>query len=91
MSFSKVIQLGTIGQLTLGETAGAVQLQIGVADSAGGGSVAGVAKVSANVSAEISIAELIDAGLALAEAKFPALSSEIAVLKGLVDAAIAKA
>ena len=89
MSLSKEIKLGSIGTLTISESSGVATLAISIAESVGGGDVAGFAKVGASVNVQLGVQELIDAGLALAAAKFPSAAPEINGLKAIMDAAIA--
>jgi hypothetical protein len=90
MSLSKVIPIGSLGQISLSEEGGVGSISLSVSDQAGGGSIAGVAKFSASVTVQASAIQLADAGLVALEAKFPSLSAEIAVLKAAMDAEAAK-
>ena len=89
MSYSKVIQLGSVGSITISESAGNASVALSLNESVGGGDVKGFAKASVSVAVDVSAQELIDAGLALAEAKFPTAAAEIAGVKAIIDAAIA--
>ena len=89
MGYSKSIALGSLGSLVISEAAGQVQVQLSLSDQAGGGSIGGFAKGTVSVAISLDSKELIDAGLSLAETKFPAASAEIAALKAIVDAAVA--
>lgn len=91
MSYSKVIPIGSMGSLTISEAGGDAKLSLSISDQAGGGPIAGVAKVSASVSADVSVQMLVDAGFELAKVKFPQFASEIDMAKGLIDAEMAKA
>lgn len=77
----------TFGPVTISEEAGIVTVSASAA--LGGGAVAGVASVQASIT--LSAVQLLDAALVLAEAKFPTVATEIAALKVMVDAEIAKA
>lgn len=90
MGYSKLIPIGSAGQLSIAEAGGVAQLQLSLSESVGGGSVAGVAKGSVSASIEVSALELVDAGLGLLESKFPAVASIIAVLKAAIDAEASK-
>lgn len=88
MSYSKVIPVGSAGSLTISEAAGEGKLVLSVAEAAGG-SLVGVAKASINVEVDVSVAALVDVGLALAEAKYPSAAALIAGIKGIIDAEVA--
>lgn len=88
---NKVIPLGTVGNLVLAEEAGVVSLKLSLAESVGGGSVAGVVKAGLSAEVELSAAQLIDVGLELAKAKFPSVASLIDAAKLAIDAELAKA
>ncbi len=90
MSFSKVIPLGSAGQISINEADGSGSVALSIGESLGGGSVAGVAKVKASVEVDASLLQLVDAGLVALEAKFPSLAPAIVLLKGLIDAEAAK-
>jgi len=86
MSFSK-----QYGPVMISENGGEFKLTVAIAQSAGGGSVAGFVKGSANIEVDLESKLLIDAGLDIVSAKFPVIAGEVAALKALVDAEIAKA
>lgn len=88
--FSKSIALGSLGSLTVSESDGVARLSVSVGAVAGSGDVAGALKCVASVEADVAASELIDLGLALAEAKFPAIASLIADAKAGIDAELAK-
>lgn len=88
MSYSKSIALGSVGQISISESAGKANLSLTLSEQAGGNEIAGFAKGSVSVSVELDAKELIDAGMALAEAKFPSAAPEIAALKAIIDAAV---
>lgn len=90
MGFSKVIQLGEVGQLTIAEDSAKVQLSLSVSQQAGQGSVGGFAKASLSAGVELDAHILIDAGLDLAIAKFPAAASILQGAKAAIDAELAK-
>lgn len=85
MSYSK-----SWGPLSISESGGIATVAVSASASVGGGSVAGVVQASVSASAQISGVELVNAGLAIAASKFPAIAGEIAALQGLIDAEIAK-
>lgn len=91
MSFSKVIPVGSVGQLEISEAGGVATLKATLAQSAGGGSMEGVAKASASIELDVSAKQLIDAGLELAAAKFPMAAAAIEGAKAMIDAELAKA
>lgn len=86
MSFSKIIPLGSAGQITISEEGGAGSIALSISESVGGGSIAGVAKVKASVEVDASLLQLVDAGLLALEAKLPSLAAAIALLKAAIDA-----
>lgn len=90
MGFSKVIPLGSVGQLSINEDGGVGSVVLSVGGSIGGGSIAGVLKGKASVEVDANAKDLIDAGLLLCEAKFPAAASIIGVLKAAIDAEMEK-
>ena len=90
MAYSKVIQIGSAGQLSITEAAGIATVQVSLSEAVGGGSVAGAVKASVSAEVSISAMELVDAGLALAEAQFPSVASLIAAAKTAIDAEVAK-
>lgn len=91
MSLSKVIPIGSVGSLSLQESAGMVSVKVTVSQALGGGSVAGAVKASATAEVDVSAQVLIDAGLELAAAKFPAVASLLQAAKVAIDAELAKA
>lgn len=90
MSYQKVIPVGSIGSMSITEQGGVATLAISLADSAGGGNVAGFLKAKATVEADVSALMLMDAALDLLAAKFPAGASAIQMLKALVDSEASK-
>ena len=84
MSYSKAL-----GPLTISESAGVVTIALAADASVGGGSVAGVVKASVSAQAQLSAAQLIDAALELAAAKYPSVAIEIQGVKALVVAELA--
>lgn len=86
MGFQKVIEIGQMGSLTISEQGGVASVKIGIAAQAGGGSVAGAAKGQVSAEIDLSAIELIDAGMALLESKFPSAAPVIASIKALIDA-----
>lgn len=90
MSYSKVIPIGNAGSLNISEAGGVAKLDIAIAESLGGGNIAGVAKASVAIGVEVSALLLMDAGMDLAASKFPQFAAEIALVKGALDAEAAK-
>ncbi len=86
MGFSK-----SYGPVSISESQGNFTFAIDDSVKVGGGSVEGVISVSGQGSATLEAGVLVDAGLAAAEAKYPSLAAEIAVLKDMIDSEIAKA
>ena len=90
MSYSKVIPIGSVGQIEIKEEGGSASVKVSIAESVGGGDVAGVAKASLSAEIDISAIQLIDAGLSLVESKYPAIAGMVAMLKAAIDAEAAK-
>lgn len=90
MGFSKVIPLGSVGQISIQEEGLKGSISLSVAESVGGGSVAGALSVKASVEVDATVIQLVDAGLMALEAKYPSLAGAIVVLKGLIDAEASK-
>lgn len=90
MAFSKVLYQGADGSVIVSEDAGVVKFTAEASVALGGGSVAGALKLHSSNCVELSAAQLMDAGLALAMEKFPSIAAEIAVVKGLIDAELSK-
>jgi hypothetical protein len=90
MSYSKTIALGSAGSLVIAESGGNANVTVSLNESVGGGSVSGFAKATLSAEVQVSGAELINAGLALAAAKWPTLASAVTVLQGLIDTELAK-
>jgi hypothetical protein len=88
--FSKVIQVGDAGQVSISEQGGVASVEVALSQQAGGGDVAGFAKASVSAKIEVSAHQLIDAGLELAKAKFPSAASIIDGAKVIIDAEIGK-
>lgn len=88
--FSKVIPVGEKGQLSISEAAGVATLAFSIAESVGGGSTAGVLVAKATAEVDIKAEELIDAGMGLAKAKWPALAGAIDGIQKFIDDEIAK-
>ncbi len=89
MGFSKQIISGEYGSVTISEAAGVATVAASANGALGGGSVAGVASVSATVAVNLSAKQLIDAGFALAEAKFPTVAPFLKMANDAMDAEIA--
>ena len=88
--FSKSIDLGSAGKLDLSELAGVVTAKLSLSESVGGGSVAGVVKGTVSAEVDFGAQQLIDAGLALVKAKYPALAAVVDAVQSGIDAEIAK-
>ena len=71
MGFSKQIQLGSAGTLTITEASGVATIKISVAENVGGGSAAGVVKAVASAEVDISAAQLAQIGLDFLKSKLP--------------------
>jgi hypothetical protein len=87
----KVLASGPMGSVVLKEAAGVVSLVLASELALGGGSMEGAMKAKLSGELDLDAKILIDAGLELAAAKFPALAMEIMAAKALIDAEIAKA
>jgi hypothetical protein len=85
MSYSKVYPIGTAGSLTIGEVGGVATLTLALSESSGG-SFVGAAKGTVSVQAEVSAIAIIDAGLALLEAKYPSAASILTALQAIIAA-----
>lgn len=87
--FSKVIQVGNAGQVAISEQGGVASVKVSLSEQVGGGSVAGVVKATVSAELDVSAKQLIDAGLDLAAAKFPAAAAAIEGAKAIIDAEMA--
>lgn len=72
MGFSKTIELGNVGSLTLSEAAGTATVKVTVAQNVGGGAAAGIVKAAASAEIDISAAELAKLALDFLKSKLPA-------------------
>lgn len=91
MSFSKQIQAGP-ATLTISESEGVASLQVSVDQSLGGGEAAGVLKAKVSAQIDLGAKQAADLGLAMLEAKFPALAPFIeSTIKPAIDAELSKA
>lgn len=79
MSYSKVIQIGSAGSLSLSEAGGVVSVNLSIAE-ASGGSLVGAGKASVSVQGELSVLAVVDVALNLVASKYPAASD---IIKGL--------
>lgn len=86
----KDIVKGQYGGLSVSEQGGEVVLAGSLSASLGGGEAAGVVKVGGSLSISVEAKQLIDLGLDLAAAKYPAVASLIAAAKTAIDAELAK-
>jgi hypothetical protein len=89
MAVSKQWQEGPV-TVTLQASGGTASLSANASFSAGGGPVAGFLSLSNQTTIAVKDQVLVDAGLAVAAEKFPALAGEIKALQALVDAELAK-
>jgi hypothetical protein len=88
MSFSKSVALfGGAGQLVASEAAGVVTLAV----TAGASFENGALKFESSNEFDVGAEQLIDLGLELAAAKYPAAASLINEVKALADAAVSSA
>lgn len=90
MGFSKVIQVGSAGQIVIAEQGGKASVSVSLSEQAGGGQAASFAKASVSASLEVDAVVLIDAGLELAKAKFPGAASLIDGAKAIIDTELAQ-
>lgn len=84
----KIIELGEIGSLTIGESAGQASLKFYFEKAVGGGAAAGVLKAKASVELDLGAQQAADLALALLAAHFPSASGLIEGLKLEVDAVL---
>ena len=85
MAYSKVIQIGSAGSLTLSEAGGVVSVSLSLSEATGG-SLAGAGKVSASVQGDISALVAVDALLGLVISKYPASAALIQGLEAILAA-----
>ena len=71
MSFSKVIQIGSAGSLTISEAAGVATVKVAIAENVGGGEAAGVLKAVASAEIDVQAAELAQLALDFLKSKLP--------------------
>lgn len=90
MSYSKTIAVGSQGSLVITEAEGVATVKFDLSQNAGGGPVAGFAQGQVSAQVSVSAKELIDAGLALAAAKFPTATVIITEVQAVIDAEISK-
>jgi hypothetical protein len=90
MGYSKKIQVGP-ASLSISESAGAATVAISVDESLGGGSIAGVAKAKASAEIDVEAQVLIDAGFALAEAKWPTIAPYLKMAQVEIDSLVSQA
>ena len=86
---SKQVQVGPLA-LSLSASGGSATVAISLAQAVGGGELAGVAQASVNASIVVQDQMLIDAGFALAIAKFPAIASVLQLAQAACDAELQK-
>lgn len=91
MAYQKVIPVGSAGSVTISEDGGTASVKVSLSEQAGGGNVVGFAKASLSAELDVSAAELVDAGLAIAAAKYPAAAALIDGVKAIIDSEMAKA
>lgn len=88
MSYSKVVQLGSAGALSISEAGGVAKLSLSIAQSSAA-SLAGVLKGSLTAEVDVDGKVLVDSALDYLSAKYPSASAVILGLKAIVDAEIA--
>lgn len=86
---SKQIQAGPFA-LTVSAADGELSLVAGISGSAGGGSAAGILKGGANFNIALEDRQAADLAIALLEAKFPAGTAFLELVKAGVDAELTK-
>jgi hypothetical protein len=89
MAFSKIIPVGSAGSLTIAEQAGEAKFILSLNEAVGGGKTAGALKAGVAIEVDVEGKALIDAGFAIAIAKFPGVSAILAQAQALIDAEIA--
>ena len=93
MSYSKVLVSNPAFSVSVSEAAGEAKLVVSIGASAGGGNIAGFAKVAGSIEADVEAKVLIDAGIGLVASKFAgnAMIAAAAVeLQALIDAELLK-
>jgi hypothetical protein len=94
MDLSEQVAVGKIGSVSVSESGGEAILSVTLSQSAGGGSLAGAARFSLSMQAEVEAKQVIDAGFAVAKAKFASSALVVAAIgeaQALIDAELAKA
>lgn len=93
MPFQKDLVNSNGVKVSVAEAAGELKLSLEIGVDAGGGNVAGFAKVKGLIEADLDGQVLIDAGFDLVAAKFsnPLILAAVKELKALVDAELPKA
>jgi hypothetical protein len=91
--FTKVLVQSPAFSVTVMEAGGELKIITAIGASAGGGNVAGFAKVGGTIEADLEAAVLIDAGFGVAEAKYasnPAILMLLKEAQTLIDAELPK-
>lgn len=92
MGFSKVIELGDKGALSVTESEGVAVVKISVGASLGGGQAAGAVKVVASAEIDLEAAQLAQLGLDLLKSKLPeSLQGLVSDLEAVAIPALKKA
>ncbi len=93
MSFNKVLVQSPAFSVTVSQAGGEFKLVTSIGASAGGGNIAGFAKVGGTIEADLEESVLIDAGFGAAEAKYASNAAIVMALKevqALIDAELPK-
>jgi hypothetical protein len=77
MGFSRVVQLGNAGYLTLSEEAGVASVKVAVGADLGGGEAAGVLKAQASCEVDMAVAQFAQLALDLLKSKLPASAQSL--------------
>ena len=92
MGFSKVINLGDVGSLSVSEADDVATVKVSVGAALGGGQAAGVAKAQASAEVDVEVAELAQLGLDLLKEKLPEpMKSLVSDLEAVAIPALKKA
>jgi hypothetical protein len=85
----KEIKLGEVGALVVKEEGGIASVKLSLTASIGGGEVAGALKGSVSAEVDLDAKILIDVGMELAAAKFPAVAGILKGAKAMIDKELA--
>lgn len=89
MAISKDLVSTPLAKVTVSEAGGAVKLQVELGADLGGGKAAGVLQGKATMELDVEGKQIIDLGLDLAAAKFPAAAAMIEAAKAIIDSQLA--